>query len=421
MAGVRGFGSGGGGAGGGGLYITQGVWWIDSVNGNDAATGLTPITALRTLAELTRRTEGRVLSPAIVAFTVNLVGTFPTEPLSLNFSVASYCLVRVNAPTRVDYSGSITGFTPYAAGVTASILTDAAAAFAAGDLRKRLRLTSGAGAGAVSFALKVLDANNVRVGDFYHYNAASGYALPILTAAPALGTEFVIEELTCQIAGCDVVIDGGHAALLIDGVEWVRAPAPVTRATMRIWCGGLVVSSKLFGCRTLANVNMSVNNSVASLVSCLHRSVSSGNLIIQDGSAQFYGLCQMGPVTVTGNGNLLIQSLFQQGGGDAPTLTVDRNANVRQSGNFASYENTGDAGVIVDDGASFVNFGGVYWSLAPGASYGIRTRGFGKYAYTAQPTATGVVADTIVGGAPTAYAMIPFINPANSCAIVARA
>lgn len=403
-------------------FITQSTWFVDSVNGDDANDGTTALTAIKTLGELTRRTEGRVLSPSISLFSVNLSGTFSTEPFALNFTVTAYCLVKITAPTRVDYAGSITNYTTYSAGVTAALLDDAAAAFAAGDVAKRVRLTSGASTGAVTFILKNISGTQVRVGDFYFYNATSGYSLPTLTATPANGTTYVVEELTCEIAGCDIVLDGGHAALLIDGVNWVRAPSPITRTTLRIWCGGLTTSAKLFGCKfSTTAVNMSINNSVCVMVSCVNKSTGSGNLIVQDGSVQVYGACVMGPLTVTANGNLLVQSLYQQGGGDAPTFSCDRNANVRQSGNFASYEMTGDAGVTVDDGASFVSFGGLYWSLTPAASYGIRCRGFGVYAYTTKPTATGAVNDTIVGGTATAYAAIPWVNPANNCAIVARA
>ncbi len=402
-------------------FITQSTWYVDSVSGDDDNDGATALTAIKTLAELTRRTEGRVLLPSISLFAVHLSGTFPTEPLSLNFSVGAYCWVQITADTQVDYAGTISGFTTYSAGVTAALLDDAGAAFAAGDVGKRLRLTSGASLGAVTFILKQISGTQVRVGDFYHYNAASGYGVPALTATPANGTTFVVEDLLCQVAGCDVVIDGGHAALLIDGVEFVKPPSPITRTTLRCWANALTVASKLFGCRmNTTGSNMNLNNSVATVVSCLWR--GNGAPIIQDGSVQAYGMLLMAPLSVVGNGSLTVISLYQQGGGDSVVATIGRNGFMSVSGNWAVYDATGDANLVVDDNAAVVSTSATaYWGIGAATSYGIRCRGMGRFSYTTKPTVSGSINDTIIGGTATAWGAVPFINPANNCAITLRA
>lgn len=124
-------------------YLTQSVWYVDSVTGNDANSALTALTAIKTLAELTRRFEGRTLSPAMATMDINLSGTF-AEELVLNFASPAQTVITVTAPMTTVYSGTIGTFT---AGVpttnTRATLQDAGLV-AATHLRRRVRLTSGA-------------------------------------------------------------------------------------------------------------------------------------------------------------------------------------------------------------------------------------------------------------------------------------
>lgn len=402
--------------------IVQADWYIDSVAGDDENLG-TVASPLKTLAELTRRTEGRILQPSIVLFTVHLTGTFPTEPLVLNFSVAAYCWIQITAATTVDYTGSITGFTTYSAGVTAALLSDTAAAFAVGDQQKRVRLTSGAGIGACSVVLKRISSTQIRVSDFYT-QGTTGYGVPALTATPANGTTYVIESLPCQIGGLDVVIDGAASAVLIRDVEFIRSSSDLLRSTLRFWSSALSSSAKLFGCRlTASGANMGLTNSVCGLVAVAVTD-QTGAFTISDSSITCHGLALFtASMTVAQQGSLQATSIFQQSlTAGRGMVNVTRNGVLTCSGNWAAYDLTGDAALVIEDNAYVqATAATVYWGIGTGTTYGIRCRGKGAMDYVTEPTISGGTNDTIIGGTATAWGAVPYINPANNCAITLKA
>lgn len=73
-------------------YLTQTAWYVDPTNGSDANDGLTSGTAIKTVAELSRRWgKGNLLSPAgangvsAVTITVNILANVPnTDPLNID-------------------------------------------------------------------------------------------------------------------------------------------------------------------------------------------------------------------------------------------------------------------------------------------------------------------------------------------------
>ncbi|RPJ82450.1 MAG: hypothetical protein EHM13_08885, partial [Acidobacteria bacterium] len=139
---------------GGFVYLTQTDWAVDSTAGNDSNAG-TAASPLLTLAELARRWEGRTFSPAIATVTVQLVGTFPTEFLTLDGAIftSSVTITVSGTMTTVD-SGTVTAITAWngaAAGAdgTRGNITDAAQDFTP-HLLRRIRLTSGANSGSIS-------------------------------------------------------------------------------------------------------------------------------------------------------------------------------------------------------------------------------------------------------------------------------
>lgn len=109
----------GGGGGGGGLLPTnQTVWYIDPINGNDANNGLTPATALATVAQLGLRWKGTagggrpIIFPSTgTTITVNLLNDVPsTDPLSVILDVdiaQSASLIIVGAANTPVHTGTI--------------------------------------------------------------------------------------------------------------------------------------------------------------------------------------------------------------------------------------------------------------------------------------------------------------------------
>lgn len=403
--------------------IVQADWYIDSVAGDDQNAG-TVAAPLKTLAELTRRTEGRILQPSISVFTVHLTGTFPTEPLVLNFSVAAYCWIQVTAATTVDYTGSVTGFTTYSAGVTAALLDDAAAAFVSGDQQKRVRLTSGAGSGACAVVLKRISGTQIRVSDFYT-QGTTGYGTPTLTATPANGTTFVVETLSCQVGGLDVVIDGGMSAVTIRDITFVRGNASLTRTTMRLWSSALGTSSKLFGCALdTASSNLTLTNSVATLVSTWTRDTT-GAFTVGDSTLLGYGLVLFGAMIVGAQGSLTMTGGFTQQALTAGRgiIQVNRNGILTSSSTWGAFDVSGvDSSLDIEDQGYVQHTAATaYWGIGAGPTYGVRCRGKAAMDYVTKPTLPGTANDTIIGGTATAWGAVPYINPANNCAITLRA
>lgn len=223
MAGARGFGSGGGGASGGGLYITQAAWAVDPVAGNDSGPG-TPAQPLLTLAELGRRINGRLLSPAISAMTISLAAGTYTQPLLVQpvLPLLTQSLVVSGTMTQI-YAGAITAFTPWnAAGGVRSAITDAAANFAA-SLGARIRMTSGP-------ALDGLSAyNSIAAPTICHPNSfalslpSSPTSVSIVT--PAAGNSFVLETPASVLAQGAFVWVGGSGKTIVRDLSYVPSSA----------------------------------------------------------------------------------------------------------------------------------------------------------------------------------------------------
>jgi len=408
-------------------FITQDVWYIDSVDGDDSNDATSSSTAIKTLSELTRRLRGKTLSSNVTVMNIYLAGTFPTEPLILDLSVVSYCWIKISAETTITYTGSITEFTAYAAGSSHAALTDSAAAFVQADQAKRVRLTSGASEGSCSFVLKQMGGTQIRVADFYS-QGTTGYGAGALTTSPSVSTTFVLETLTCQVGGIDIHIKGGIAALLVRDIEFTRSSPSITRSTLRTWTSALSVATKFFGCTfDTSGGNMGLTNSVCYFYSCCLKDTA-GAFIITDSTIGCAGLVTMcANFNVAGGGTLTGVSLYQQGGVSGSsgrgTATVTKNGTMSLSSHWASYDVTStDGGFVADDSAYVYHSSpGVYWSSGSTPTYGIRIRGVATMQYGVKPTVTGSTSETIIAGQNVPLASVPFYNTGSGCGLTLRA
>lgn len=185
-------------------FLTQPTWYVNAATGNDAADGATPATALRTLAELYRRTAWRVIPTSVPSVLFYLSGDFGFEPLVLKLvRQAQSTIIRVIGATTVDDAGTITGWQAEVATTnTRRQLTDASQDFTA-HVGKRIRLTSGAYAGYVTWITSLGGGPTVaNIGKFNW---------PQVGADPAIGDAYVIESMTTKVGAIIVDILPGTA------------------------------------------------------------------------------------------------------------------------------------------------------------------------------------------------------------------
>lgn len=180
-------------------YLTQAAWYVNSATGNDNNDGLTAATPLLTLAELTRRWQGRVFAPSILAVNVYLAGTFPSEKLLLNATFpapnANPVVTVTGAKTTVA-SGTVTAYQAWnSAADLRGQMTDGAQDFTA-QVRRRVRLTSGAGAGGLAWIGSL--GGGVTIANTSRFRTVSGTSTGSFVD-PGIGDSYVVETLDTTI------------------------------------------------------------------------------------------------------------------------------------------------------------------------------------------------------------------------------
>lgn len=222
-----------------GRWITQATWNV-SPTGSDSATGLTAGSAIRTLGELTRRWTGGTFDPSITTVTVNLLGDFQSEDLVLPASFARPTVVNVAGTMQQQAAGHVGIFTPFnPAGGVRSTIVDATMDFT-GQGRRRLRLTSGTNAGAVTWILSLTNPTTARIGQFRLLSPAN-VSITGLNGNPSNGDAYVVETPITRIRSYTITCPGPVLVNLSD-----MAVAPVDTALVA--CSSrLAFGLRLFG------------------------------------------------------------------------------------------------------------------------------------------------------------------------------
>jgi hypothetical protein len=394
--------------------LVQPSWYVNAVTGSDANDGTTALTPLLTLAELYRRTVGKVFA---VNATVYLSGDFSAEALVLDACVAPGVQVTVRGEVRQDGSYSVGAYTAYnGATSTPAVVSDGGATAYAGDVGKIARMTSGAAINCSAPIMKATAAGAFRPGHFQ--------SVDYVTMAPGVGDTYVVEELLTKVGTIQTRMSGSGGdysvyapRLLVRDLD-VYPPANTPQdlsfnagdasgagtllyrvrlsggALGNVWLTGsgvqllctyskadcylTVAGSALYCWGFVAMGGLQVNNSILN--------VPFDMMLVQGHAVYFYG----GQVAaVAGIGFLDI------GAGDGAGLIVSTGANVEASA-----------------GTSYL------WSNGNLCAYGIRVGAGSMVTYGVKPTATGVTNDTLVGGTAKAYAAIPYFEAANGAGIV---
>lgn len=395
-------------------FITQSAWYVNATAGNDAndASVGAPI---KTLAELTRRFEGRTVSPALATLTVNLTGAF-TETLVLNFAnPGPTTQIIITAPMTTVYSGTIgTYVTAVPTTNTRYTLADAGLTVAT-HVRRRVRLTSGGGnAGALTWICSAAAANIANIGQFF---SSTGTAVN-----PANGTTYDVETFGTTIWGYDIRISGGgnNRTFRMENVT-IKGDAANITATSRLDVNGRAAVAVLFGCLFDCSSKIQTLSGFVTFTSCAHL----GNTLnAQSIDAGEQGFCHFHSWQILANANVAGNSCTHDGNAaNAAGLAVTNCGYLEDIGNRGFFGSIGGAALAsIDDNATWFlsAAGSLFWGAAGNTSTNaLAVKNGSGVSYVTKPTATALTpgSDVVLAGAGAiAWAGVPALaaSPDNA-------
>lgn len=406
--------------------LTQGAFFVNSAAGSDLNDGATEATAIRTLTELARRTEDRIIPQDT---TIQLRGTFPNEPLILHVTVLPGFLLRVWGDTPiVNFAGVVNVYTPMNAGVTENKQSDAGHAYAA-DQYRRIRVTAPAVLAArdVYWVAKDLGANTARISQ--PLNLETIIATGALSAGvPVNGDTYNIETLVTTVNGFSIVVRGGGNVAVQDivflplgGTQAFKNNMAFSEGPLGCFFGGCLLDA--------ANGFAFYGNPL--FTSCQFKD---GCTPTQTIMVQYGGLTRgaAGPTPIGVAFTLYQGNPIWQSVASSP-LAPSRGANVLISGTgianggMAFFDCTSaDAIVALSRAATLeVRAAALLWGIANTAPHGVKVFNGCSMTYEAanKPTLTGNVAgqDALIGNQNKTWAQVPFANaPPDNAAINLR-
>lgn len=398
-------------------YMTQVNWYVNAATGNDANDGETALTAIQTQSELTRRFEGRTISPSVPTVTVNLAGTF-TQPLSLHCSGVPGTTINVigETPTQ-NATGSLTAaFVPFAPATNVDAkVTDGAQVWAP-LIGKRIRMTSGTSSGAITWLAKDLGANVVRVGQFIERSTGK-------MKSPTNGDTYAVETLVTLVPGLDVVISGG-AAFYAKDVNFA-----LSQDSVRIFAGALPANlwipahCILDGCQIAsAPFQCKVEQSAVAMIAC--RSAVSTRFYHSD--ITLFGHVAVAEVASQIGNRIAVMATCLGQGANAGIKAYD-DAEVAlffdatfTAASYGVYDNTSGFSCEIAGTALFHagNFAATYlFGSGNTGTAAVTVRSGNQFVYVSKPVITGPTNDVKIGGTVKSWAQVPFVEPANNAMI----
>ena len=189
--------------------LTQEVWHVNSVTGNDANDGLTAATALQTAMEIRRRT-GSYQTYASTSGTVDVyidsMTLLPGDLVSL-LTVPSADMVYFwfHGTVQNGRTGTLTGVTNVnrtPGAVAGFTVTDLAATWAGevpdekpDGLATRIQITSGAHIGLTAWIIKRIDADTVQTTPWFYEGFGNTSDIPFI------GENYVIQTMSQVVLG----------------------------------------------------------------------------------------------------------------------------------------------------------------------------------------------------------------------------
>lgn len=146
--------------------VSQAVWYVDPVNGDDGYAGDTSSTALKTFAEFQDRTSANTLQQQTTIYLLNdcdqivaLTGAWPDG------------LWIWGQPTEEIATGTLTGAQAYSSPSTLGYLEDTSVSDWSSYQYKMIEITSGSANGAKAYIVEDLGSGQVRTSPLYNSSA----------------------------------------------------------------------------------------------------------------------------------------------------------------------------------------------------------------------------------------------------------
>lgn len=403
-------------------FVTQGAWFVDSVNGNDSNNGATSTTALRTLGELARRWNGATFSPALTTVQVNLAGTFPTEYLMLDnavFTAPGGTVVTVQATMQAIVNGTVTAIQAWDGTVAGADgqrgrITDAAQNFTT-SVTNRIRLTASTTPANVEALSHVASLG----GGVTLANTGQFSSTAFGTVNPTVNDTYIVETYITAIQGWSFNLQG-EFSLVVRDIRFLSA-AVGSRSASNVEAQQRV---RFFGCEFNSSSGQQFNiEGKQQFISCSFI----GNVNIFSIGQNFVQNCVFfGFTLINGSQISFTACLFEGGGARNAALFINNGSYVEAtggSGNFAFafygvLNGTGAALITLEDFSVAIlsngagNFIGATGNTTTDAL--IVRNGCGL-SYVTKPKANGVAAGTdvvISGAAAIAWAGVPALAAA---------
>lgn len=422
-------------------------WYISETAGSDANPGDSPSSPVKT---------GDQLNRILASYPDDIQNLHILSPLTklrlygwgLGPNGRIYGYGDSSAWTTL-YTGSMTGVVAInRAGNQAQEIADAAlsAGWSAGNLLnvaatstvnqvgRRIRITSGARAGAISGACKEITSvspQQARTGPFNTMPIAGAAFAPTLVS-PQVGDPFVVETLPL-IDDFSIDLDTsaacGFAGAYITFFDLAFNNSSLRRSYVRVGTGEKTNAIGFVGCSVPRfNPDGRGTNNGGDYLVCVGCISNSNNQIVGCGGRNgFFGSLMFNyRVDAGGVGHLGGDTLIQGGASNGQVRLV------RDCSLEAGIGGTTSAFAVFDSTSSGVYVGpdvtlditenvaaAVYGS--GNTTYGLEFKSTGHGLYLAKPSITGVLGDTIVGGTVKAYAAIPYVETANLAAFVLNA
>lgn len=398
-------------------YASQATWYVDVLNGNDANDGLTLITALASHEEIRRRIGSATINRTVTINIANDMGA--TQPINVFFNIGpSGRLNYFGVGQTVLFTGAFTAVTAINRGTnSAMIVADSSipTSWTASNMintvnstARRIRITSGARAGALSWGALDLGTKQANTCNFA---LPSGF--PPTQILPQVGDPYVVEQLT-RVQEVNLRSNAGCATaqppwITFNDLDFRATVAGTSfRPVADVLTGSIQPCVSFAGC-AIGFFGLASSNLMA-CVQCrvggniYHHTTGtlgiSGGLILSQMFIHPGAFVQLGFDALVQSVNIVVDGV----------LTYDsfcvQNAPAGNSG--VLIRNGGNA--FAND-ALYAQAGSQQIYGAANARYGIECFANGSLVYSTsgtKPSITGALNDTFIGGAAKAYAAVPF-------------
>lgn len=411
----------------------QAAWFLDPA-GSDQNDGLTALTPLQTMRELSTRLKGAFIGQNVVVTLA--AGNYADDPVDFDVEIAQGFTISMvgdvtsTGDTVAAILPTVAGAAATNAGAQRGTLTATTFNFAAGNDRQRLRITAGTAAniGGMAFITRVVTpgvggvVNTTRWGRLT--NPLTSTIVTNLTIAA--GDTYAVDTLNSQVGFLDVRVRGNGKFVI---QNCLIRPTATSTVTHRGACdNGNVNGVMAYGCIfQSAGASLFQNGqwtlAICSISSDIGVTVFSGISLLVARMCVFTGAAAF---TVTVQNGTTVQS--QEGccfdRGQLIVTTKGTFDQIGQANNDVQFvDGTGAHAANIAAGLYWAHSGNnLVWGLNNAyTSSAVLVEQTGNWQYNARPSIPGGTVDYDVGGTIGAWATLPIINTTAAAGTAASA